>query len=545
MDAGSTLQVKITRPEWRWVMVASLAVLLVTCVPYIAGWLSSTPEMTYGGFVFGLEDMHSYLAKMRYGARDGWLFELVYTSEPQQGALVFAFHLALGKLTAALTGHPPPVLALVVAYHAARLVCGGLMLLVSYRFIAAFLSDVGQRRLAWTLVAAGGGLGWLVLLVFGPNWLGILPNEFYIPEGYSFLTLLLLPHLALARALLLAGWLALVRATEHGSWRDAALAGLAWFGMGVLVPFYAALLGVLAAAWLAALWLRERRFPLREGLLSALALVPSGAILAYNLWAFTRDPVFQVWSAQNDLPSPHPLHYVAGYGVLAVLAAWGVGPAWRGESKRGALLVSWVGIVPLLVYLPINVQRRLAEGVLVPLSILAVSGLARLTANWRPRQRKLATGALLAALLPSSLVLVMGGALTASRPAWPLFHPRDELAALAWLEELAPHDSVVLSSFEEGNVLPAYTDMRVYAGHGPETVDNWRKRDETRAFFGSGMSDGERAVLLDASRARYVFAGPVEAAACEDESARCFDAQRLGLALAFSQGEYAIYEVGS
>ena len=209
--------------------------MLATFVPYAAGWLTAaaTSEMTYGGFVYGHEDMHSYLAKMRYGARDGWQFELVYTSEPQQGALVFAFHLALGKLTALIAGHPPPVPALVTAYHAARLVCGTLMLAVSYWFIAEFLSDVKQRRLAWILVAGGGGLGWLTLLLFGPEWLGILPNEFYIPEGFSFLTLLLLPHLALARALLLTGWLAMLRAAQQGSWRGAALAGVAWLGMGV------------------------------------------------------------------------------------------------------------------------------------------------------------------------------------------------------------------------------------------------------------------------------------------------------------------------
>jgi hypothetical protein len=534
-------QVEITLREWRWLAVAALAVMLVTFVPYAVGWLASTPEMRYGGFIYAHEDMHSYLAKMRFGARDGWLFELVYTSEPHRGAIVFPFHLALGKLTAWLAGNPPPVPALVLTYHLARWVCGLFVLAVTYRFIAEFLADVGQRRLAWTLVALGGGLGWLILLLFGPEWLGGLPNEYYIPEGYTFLTLLALPHLALARGLLLMGWLALLRAAERPSWRLAVGAGLAWFAMGVLVPFYVALVDVLLAVWLVALWLRTRRLPLREGLLAALAGALSGLTLAYNFWAFTSDPVFRVWSAQNLLPSPHPLHYVAGYGVLAVLAAFGLGPFWRGEARRAALLVSWPLVVPALVYLPINVQRRLAEGVLVPLSILAVAGFARLAAGWRPRRRSLASAVLLALLVPSLLVMVLGGVLSAARPRWPMYHSRDELAALAWLEERAPPDSVVLSSFEQGNVLPAYADVRVYAGHGPETVDSGRKKTEVRAFFGAGMTDDQRLALLAESHARYVFFGPAEAALCDGSA--CFNPDALGLERAYSAGDYAIYEV--
>jgi hypothetical protein len=483
-------QSKVTTREWRWVAIVSLVIMLATFLPYAVGWLTSTPEMRYGGFVYAHQDMHSYLAKMRYGA---------------------------------------------------RLVCGLLLLAVSYRFIAEFLPDMGQRRLAWTLVAVGGGMGWLTLLLFGTNWLGALPNEFYIPEGYTFLTLMLLPHLALARALMLVGWLALLWAVERESWRLAGLAGLAWLAMGVVVPFYVALVDALLAAWMAALWLRQRRLPLREGLLAAIPAALSGITLVYNVWVFTRDPVFQVWSQQNDLVSPHPLHYVAGYGLLALLAAWGLGPVWRGDPHRGTLLASWTLTVPLLVYLPINVQRRLAEGVILPLSILAVVGLARLSENWTSRRRKIAIGALLGLLLPSSIILTLGGGLSVIAPHWPIYHSEDELAAIAWLEDHAPHDSVVLSSFEQGNVLPAYADVRVYAGHGPETVDAWNKRAEVNAFFGSGMSNDERAALLEQSRALYVFAGPVEAESCDGSG--CFDGEALGLEMVFEQGNYTVYEV--
>jgi hypothetical protein len=258
---------------------------------------------------------------MRYGARDGWVCRLVYTSEPHEGALLFTFHLALGKLAAWLSGGGARVEAgpLIVAYHAARVACGAFMLGVIYRFVAAFVRARALRRLAWTIAAVGGGLGWLPLLALGGR--ARLPVEFYVPEAFSFLIVYGLPHLALARGLLLLGWLALIRATEASEARRAWLAGLAWFGMGVIVPFYAAVTGVQIGAWLLICALSERRIEWRRVGLAAQAGVLPLVVLIYNAWVFTTNPVLKAWAAQNRLPSPPPLDYILAFGVLIGLAA--------------------------------------------------------------------------------------------------------------------------------------------------------------------------------------------------------------------------------
>ncbi|MFN8449725.1 MAG: hypothetical protein U0521_14335 [Anaerolineae bacterium] len=48
------------------------------------------------------------------------------------------------------------------------------------------------------------------------------------------------------------------------------------------------------------------------------------------------------------------------------------------------MLIGWVLIVPVLVYLPINVQRRMSEAVIVPLAILAAAGLHALAERGVP-----------------------------------------------------------------------------------------------------------------------------------------------------------------
>ena len=95
-----------------------------------------------------------------------------------------------------------------------RVVFDILFIIVLYRFIAVFLVAPAARMLALVLATLGGGFGWLLTLAGQTHLLGTLPPEFYIPEGFSFIILFSLPHLALARAALLGGFLALFSAVN-------------------------------------------------------------------------------------------------------------------------------------------------------------------------------------------------------------------------------------------------------------------------------------------------------------------------------------------
>jgi hypothetical protein len=540
---------EIAPREWRWLVAMSAVVLVVLSIPYLVGWLSATPQAHFSGFIFGLEDMYSYLAKMRFGARDGWEFRLVYTSEPHSGGLVFLPFLALGKLTALISGRGAAVStsSLLLSFHVARLVCGALLLVTVYHFIAEFVSRIGLRRLAWAIAVIGGGLGWLEVMLTGPIVAGRLPPvEFYVPEAFTMLILSGLPHLALGRSLLLIGWLALFKATDRHAWRLAVGAGLAWLGMGLCVPFYTGLLGILVATWLSGLWIMTRHIPLEVAALAAIAGILPAAYFAYNAWLFSSNPVFAVWASQNLLPSPPPFEYMVAFGVLIALAVPGV--LWllkNGINRRSVLLLAWPPSAAMMVYLPINVQRRLLEGVIVPLGILAAMGVIYLfeTRSGGRLWTRVAAITLLAALVPSMLFLVVGEAAVVSQPGSTLFRSSDELTALQWLADHAPADSVVLSTRPPGMLLPAYAPVRVYVGHGPETIHSQAKTLEAIHFFGDGLIDDQRLKLLHANDIRFVWIGPEEnALACQTQG--CFDPQRLGLTEVFRSGAVRIEEVG-
>ena len=509
----------ISRREWARVIVFAAAVMLLTALPYVLGWLSQGPDWRFGGFLFGSDDGYSYLAKMRLGLRGDWLFTLRYTAEPHGGALLFLPYIALGKLTRLIVSprSPDAMLALELVFHAARLVSGFALILVSYRFAAVFLRRPAARWLALVLITLGGGLGWLLVLAGHDHLLNSLPVDFFVPEDTSFLILFGLPHLALARACLLGGLLlifrALVAPESSRAWlRYSIPAGLCWLVMGLCVPFYIAVVYLILGIWGLAAWARRRAFPWTLFWRTASAALIALPLLGYTGIVFLTNDVMGRWSAQNQLASPHPLHYVFGFAGLAIPAALALRWAWRRAARSDGLptllIAAWVVVMPVVVYLPVNVQRRLAEGVIVPLSILAVIGLslwARHARRWR-RGRAV----LLAFALPTSLLFALGATLQAVRPDRPLFHPVAELRAMDTLNAIAPRDAVVLALQETSVVMPARTDLKTTIGHGPETLDWERKEPQVDAFFAGTLDDDARAALL--AHVDYVFFGPLEQA---------------------------------
>jgi len=282
--------------------------------------------------------------------------------------------------------------------------------------------------------------------------------------------------------------------------------------MGLCVPFYLAVIYAVLGAWGLAAWGRTRRFPWALFWPATVAALVTLPLLVVSGAAFLSSDVLSTWSAQNRLPSPHPLHYVFGYAALAVPAAVGWRWAWRRGSLPHLLLAAWVIAAPVLVYLPVNVQRRLLEGAIVPLGILAAAGL-RLAFRRRRAYRRARAG-LLALALPTAALLWLGATFTALTPDRPLFQPSAELRAMDALNRIAPRDAVALSLKETGNVLPAWTDLKAYVGHGPETVDAGQKEEIARQFFAGTLDAAAQRDLLAA--VDYVFAGPLEAAEAGD-----------------------------
>jgi len=282
------------------------------------------------------------------------------------------------------------------------------------------------------------------------------------------------------------------------------------------------------------------------------SIVISSPLVIYTTVILGLDPVLKYWMAQNRLPSPHPLHYILAYGVYLILGVWG----WRALThspvspspllpsspptslRLSRFLAGWGLVVPLLLYAPISTQRRLVEGFQLPLVIVSVWVL---TVTLR-RFRRWLLPLTLALTLPTAVVLVAGGLVGTVQPAEPVYHPAAELEMFGWLRTQAAPGQVALSAYDTGNVLPAYTPLIAYIGHGPETIHLEEKAPRVARFYQAGTSEAERRALLAEGRVSWVILGPAERA-LGDFDPSINSAAAAYLRREYSAAGYAVYRV--
>jgi hypothetical protein len=512
----------VTRREILGVFGIAVAVVAISSVPYLLGYLSATPDTEFGGFLIDLDDSFSYLAKMQQGAWDGWRYRIPFTTEEHHGAYLYTFYVALGKLSASLH------LSLILTYQLARVVAGLAMLLSAYLFISVFLETREARLTAYLLVCFSSGLGWLMMLLTrSSTLLGLSPMDFWLYEAYFFFTLFTFPHASAAVAILLAFFLLALRYLTTFHFTTLLWSILALLGLCVIHPFMALPVDGALGVYAMVLLLVRRRLPRREFpaiLIWALTPIP---LIAYYLSAFASDPVLRSWSAQNILPTPPLIHLLLGYGLVPVLAILGVVSVIRQRTEKQLFLVGWASSALLLAYAPFALQRRMVEGLHVPLCVLAAVGLLEFLlpralasewltrfARWRGYRtdglHRFLVFSVIVATFPSNLYLLVSASSIALRHDPGLFYERHEVEAIDWLKDNTRRSDPVLASHKTGRLIPARAGNTVFMGHTIETVQFERKIELAASFFQADTSDDSRRALLIEYGIRYVFHGPRE-----------------------------------
>jgi predicted membrane protein len=500
----------VNKNERRWIVLFSAITLLVTTIPYIVGFWTQRKDWVYTGFVFGLDDGNSYLSKMLRGAAGDWLFRTPYTAYPQRGMVGFLPYLLLGKLTAPPDQH----VQLVALFHGFRIATGFLVILATYVFIAHFIRDVGLRRFGTALAILGGGLGWISILGANKLFHWGMPLEFYSPETFGFLSIFGLPHLAAARGLLYIGLLVYLRAKD---WKKAALyGGGAWLLMGLFQPLTIVVGWGVIAAHLAILGIlsfiqpKEKRAEFRKIWIDrvkpaiSIGLVSSPMVI-YNYLVFKIDPFLKGWLTQNIISSPPLLDYLFAYFLFLPLAILAFFSMAKKRDSQYLLIAVWIPLALILVYIPYNLQRRLAEGSWTAWVTMGLIGLTLVPDTYSKWIKRF----LWTAFLPA-VILFAGGLSAVLQPQRPLFLSRNITDSFNSLGAIAQRDDVVLASFELSNYIPAWLPVRTVTGHGPESVNLKDITADIQKFYQLNAAPDESRQFLSKYDIRYVFLTPDE-----------------------------------
>jgi hypothetical protein len=513
--------VYVSTAEWRWVIVISGLLVALTLVPY--AWALARNETNESWHFMGMlsnpKDGATYLSKIEQGRDGSWLFQLRYTPEAHAGAGFHTFYLFLGHL-ARLTS-----LSSLLIFHLARVATSFVMFLSFYQLAATIWVRMRPRRLFFTLLAVGSGLGWLLLLFDSKA----LAADMNIPEAFPFYAAYTNPHfpLSIACLTLIAATYLVVFRRGYTAEPNVENGGLALLLLSILLALIqpTALLPIGGALVLYVLvrYYLTRKIPVHELRWASMLWLPTIPFAMYDAAVFHFNHIMGEFNQQNQTPSPALYLYLFGYGLLLLVAIPGLVRAVRRFERDGdQLMLLWFVVNVIGLYAPFNLQRRLSMGLIIPLVYFDVRALEdywfyKVADNWRAP----AMIALIVFIVPTN-VLVLGiplfGAVADPQSGLSsgMLLQTDYWNTFQWLRDSGEPNAVVLASPNVSMWVPAYTAEVVVYGHPLETVPSETRLTEVEAWY---RGQDCTTLLSDELpfRVRYIIWGPQEKALGEDE----------------------------
>ncbi|MCL4295964.1 MAG: hypothetical protein KJ077_09565 [Anaerolineae bacterium] len=519
------LGLNITLSEVKFVCIIALLLLVITSIPTLYGYVTAPADKWFSGIVENVHDTAQYLSWMRESGHSLFI-ENKLTSEANDKVFL-NLHWWIPGRVAAILG-----LSLSQIYQILRLFAIPFLVIVTYIFCALLFDDLTKRRFTFLLSICTSGLGWI--WVVKKQFTGELdfPRDVHTTLGNAFYTMVSSPHLAFAAALTL---LVLLLALQSVRLRRLRLS----VGAGLLALF----LGTghiydLVTVW-AVLGIFGLLLSLRDGwswrTFWSLSIVVLFSLPTAFYWQWVSSDAHPMWQqalAQYDnlgvfTPDPFHLIILLGFCFIVALATFTGFVSLKHQTDGQLFIKSWFGIVLLLIYLPLHFQIMLLTGYQLPLAVLATWGLFdhilpwlqehwpnALGERWLSRSRLNAWVPLLFLILvlPTNLYLFAWRVVDLGRHNYPFYLYQDELQALQWLDRHTDPNEVVLSSFVIGHYVPGLAGNKAFLANAVMTMDFYCKQELVTTFFGSEMSDEERAALLQQYGVDYVFYGPAEQA---------------------------------
>lgn len=532
-----------------------LALAVLTTLPYAAAALRTPYGYAFTGALTAYDDTFTYFAWTRQGADGHLLMCDLFTSERQSCEFFLPLWTILGAI-ARVTGMP-----LALTFHVARLLAGLVLLLVAMAVAGSVMRSRTRVRYALWLYAMSGGFGWLVYAVknrsdlFGAS-AAAGSADLNMPEAIAFRSVFAQVHFAVGASLVFASIKLVSSALVERKPGRALIAGLLVSLLAVVHPYMIvvvwAVAGVALLTWP---WWNDRPKKRRSYYDSAIGVAAAGFTagtipgVAYMVYLNRSNEVLREWLRITDTLSPPAWEYALGFGIVAILAVPGFCLMWRTGAPYGRLLLVWALVQAAMLYAPLSFQRRLVEGLQLPLSIAAsvalfwiVRRIFKGPAGAQCRKLFLVGAVTFASLTNVGFVI---GQMIARGPGPEStdstdsrrYVPLDLIAAFDWLRTNTNRDAVLFSSYLTGSLAPSMTGLHVFLGHYGQTIRSDEKGAQVTAFYAGTMNDEVARELFIEHRVRYVVYGPFERAVSDSFATPSW------LKLAYRHGDVEVFEV--
>lgn len=488
------------RAERTAALLIALVAVLLTFTPYAIAHLNTPDGAEFVGVPYPL-DTNKYFGQMLQGARHGFLFYTNHlTTEAHDPAFLFNFYLALGWLADRLH------IGFLSMFHLSRVVLGLTLLLYVHRQSIHF-APASQAR-----------LGILAIICFSAGFESIT-------ETNTFRSIMLFPHFT-AGILLMAVYLNAFWAFGVGKRPALALTACVTSVLltGVVHPWNLVTMGAVSATFLGVMaWRKVLRVNARVIAGYALIVLSAAAIIGVHIHTRMTNPIFGAMAEQNVTRLRGVWELVSAFGLLWPLALGGVYLAWR-QRKHATVVYAalWLLVTLALMAIPTQFQRRLFEGLHLPVCVLAAYCAYALAdvafRKWKLQSRgasrktchNIATALVLLATVGYNVHFLKFPDIP-DEPS-PLFYPPSDFRETAvWMDGHISEGANVMGSVGSAQFLCRYTLLDCFVVHSVETVEFTAKREAMWRFYSGTMPGDEARALLRKHGIEFVVYGPYEA----------------------------------
>lgn len=488
--------------------------LLAIILPYIFAWQFQGADHTFGGFLLNPIDGNSYLAKMMEGYQGSWQFHLPYSANPGDGSYLFLFYILLGHIASFFN------ISLVWMFHIARIGSALFLFWTLVRLVDRLpLSIETKPGLLWWLTL-GSGMGWLA--AGNPK---ILPVDFWVAETYPFLAAYANPHFPLALGLML---LLIDSDQSKQSWiLDFFIAAC----LALILPFGAGIVLMVLGGDSLIRIIQKKSISWKKFAAVFFGCMP---FLVYELWVINFQPALSVWNAQNVTPTPAVGLLFLAFLPALPLAVYAIIKKILLKDDIYQKYMIWTVGASVLLFIPVNLQRRFMLGLYIPITILAVVGIKEIL---KIKPRIIPGSVFLCVLLtvPSNLLVLASGFYGVISHAPSIYLTRGEVESFEWLKSNTPERSLILAGPDTGLFIPAYSGRRVLYGHPFETIQSETERLKVESYY-LNADPGFRDEFTRTQNIDYVYSGPREEALNPKNI--------LGMRVVYSKDGVSIYAVG-
>lgn len=456
------------------------------------------------GFVYPLvhnyeQDYYWYLSLIRQGLDGSILVTSRYTPELFKPQLVNTFFPFLGMIVRVTRATP------MFMYTLARVLFGSSLLVAGFLLASELFKEKKDRWTAFLLMIFGTPFWYRdgeVIKQVGEFWTGFDPlmRLSWLPHHLAANTFLVLTLLI---------WLCLQKAKHHGH-------------LGVFILLSAIITGWLNPAsgmvlvfivfGMMIFFPRQRYGNLIVGIGASLPLVFL-YLLTNSVFPWTA---FRDWERFVVYPVD-AMRFIGILGLSGVVAILSLPIALNRKSFPWTMIVLWflmplVGLFVLQSVLPLSNGRYLQGAAYIPAAFLSSVGIAAgcrwLVKKGKYRRWMMPGGVMVLFFLSvpsfwSSINRQMGYVGTnRSNPL--VYVQKNTVDAFTWLDSNAKKESVVLAPLSVMTMIPAFTSLRVVAGHPTFTLNVTDKEQDVITFY--SFSDmGFAARILKNYSVKYVW----------------------------------------